>query len=193
MVSLIEREFHSSIMDFQLDIAKRWNERGSKTRDDFAKFFFYFAGLNSLYYLWKVLDNLSSKTREREHIENLLNKLGEDKAREILGKIDKSIEYFSRRSIRKMMYRSPDRPDGDLREGEELRRRLENGSNLDRVVALGKILYLIRSNLFHGSKAQTGDDREIVERSIAPLRVLLAESISLTEQKRNELRCAAGF
>jgi len=139
------------------------------------------------------LDKLGTNTSQRKQIENLLDKLGEDKAGKILSELHESIECFRRRPIRRMRDGSLDRPDGDLCEGEGLMRQLENESSLDRVVALGKILYLIRPNLFHGSKAQTGDDREIVERSIAPLRVLLAKSISLTEQKRNELRCTAEF
>jgi len=188
MVRLNEKEFHRSIVDFQLEIAKRWNQRGSEKKDDFVKFFFYFAGFNSLYYLWRVLDNLKKRDGERKHIENLLKKFTEAKAAEILEKVDESVEYFRARPIRKMIDRSSDRPDGDLREGEELMSQLENGSNKDRIVALGKILYLIRSNLVHGSKRESGDDREIVKQSIAPLDVLLEEAISLTEQEKIRLR-----
>lgn len=182
-----EREFYRDIADFQLEIAKRWNNRGPKNRDVFVKFFYYFAGFNSLYFLWRVLDN--KKMGERKQIENLLRKLSKAKAEEILEKLNESVEYFHGRPIRKMIDRSPSKPGGDLDEGQELAKQLKNGSSLDRVIALGRILYLIRSNLVHGSKGESGDDHEIVKQSIAPLKVLLEEAISLTEQERNRLRC----
>jgi hypothetical protein len=51
------------------------------------------------------------------------------------------------------------------------------------VPALGHILYLVRSHLVQGGKAESGDDLEIIERAVEPLRVLLNESLKLTEKE----------
>lgn len=68
---------------------------------------------------------------------------------------------------------------GEEYEGRKWKKILQdNGqSALEQLVAIGQILYLVRSNLAHGSKTESGDDREIIEMSIEPLRVFLAEAI----------------
>jgi len=175
------------LIRFQLYIADRWLERGNKTEDTFAKFFFYFTGFNALYFLWRKIDNLD-QANEGKHIENLLNKFDEIKAQEILDKVSGSIDYFcKRRPIQRMDIRTlkDDHYVGDEDEGRSWKNKLQNKelSASKRIIALGHILYLVRSNLLHGSKTESGDDLEIIKNSIEPLKLLLAESLSLTKQE----------
>jgi len=51
--------------DFQLHIAERWLDRGAESRDPFAKFFCYFAGVNALYHLWSKADDIRGRTPGR--------------------------------------------------------------------------------------------------------------------------------
>ncbi len=174
------------LIRFQLNIAERWLKRGNKTKDIFSKFFFYFTGFNALYYLWRKIDNLD-ETNEGKHIENLLKKFDEAKAQEIFDKLRTSIDYFCQRHpIQRMDKRNIE----DLKEGEEAEgRRCKNKLQDDRlsvskrIVALGGILYLVRSNLVHGSKAESGDDLEIIQMSIEPLMVFLTEALLWTRQQ----------
>lgn len=171
------------ISRFQLTIADRWLERGNQTEDIFAKFFYYFTGFNAIYFLWRKIDDLG-ETNEGRHIENLLRKFDEAKAREILKEIGMSVDYFSkRRPIQRMDKRTSRSPyTGDEYEGRKWKNKLQD-NNLpasERLVAMGQILYLVRSNLVHGSKAQSGDDRDVIQKSIEPLRLFLAEAISWT-------------
>ena len=190
----VERNSHNTgdlwawddLIRFQLNIAKRWLKRGNQTKDLFAKFFFYFAGFNAIYFLWRKIDNLD-QTNEGKHIENLLAKFDEQKAQEILNKVRTSIDYYcQRRPIRRMDRRTDKRPfEGDIREGRKWQKRLkdQNLSPIERLISLGQILYLVRSNLVHGSKAESGDDREIIQMSIDPLRVFLKEALLWSRQQ----------
>lgn len=169
------------LIRFQLSISKRWLKRGNETEDIFAKFFFYFTGFNALYFLYRKIDNLDH-TNEGKHIENLLKKFDEGEAQDILNKVRKSIDYFCHRSPIQRMDRRTDRKPyiGKEAEGRKWKNKLKNNhlSPSQRVVALGHILYLVRSNLVHGSKAESGDDFEIIQASIEPLKVFLTETIS---------------
>ena len=190
----VERNSHNTgdlwawddLIRFQLNIAKRWLKRGNQTKDLFAKFFFYFAGFNAIYFLWRKIDNLD-QTNEGKHIENLLAKFDEQKAQEILNKARTSIDYYcQRRPIRRLDRRTDKRPfEGDIREGRKWQKRLkdQNLSPIERLISLGQILYLVRSNLVHGSKAESGDDREIIQMSIDPLRVFLKEALLWSRQQ----------
>ena len=51
------------------------------------------------------------------------------------------------------------------------------------LVAFEKFLYLVRCNLVHGSKAEMGDDEQIIETSIGPLELLLEIAIDFTERQ----------
>jgi hypothetical protein len=179
------------LVRFQLVIAERWLERGNKAKDTFAKFSFYFTGFNAIYFLWRKIDNLDyvseGKHSEGKHIENLLNKFDEAKAREILDKIGISVDYFSkRRPIQRMDRRSSKALYmGEESEGGRWRKKLQD-NNLppsERLVAMGQILYLVRSNLVHGSKAESGDDLNIIQKSIEPLKVFLTEAVSWTKEQ----------
>jgi hypothetical protein len=71
---------------------------------------------------------------------------------------------------------------GDAEEGTKWRRQLRAGKTCrEQLVALGRILYLVRSNLVHRSKAEAGDDKEIVVNSVHALKVLLEQTIALTK------------
>ncbi len=178
-----------ALAGIQLAIARRWLQRGQETKDRFAKFFFYFTGLNALYFLWKEVDELelepSKPVNEGKQIENLIRKLDEGEASRVLEEARDSVEYFSRRRpIQRMDRRGDTAFEGDPREGRKWQRRLvEGSSSVDRLVALGQILYLVRSNLFHGSKLDAGDDHEVIEAAIGPLERLVSSAMSLTEAK----------
>lgn len=58
-----------------------------------------------------------------------------------------------------------------------------SSSSVDQLVALGRILYLVRCNLVHGSKAEMGDDEQVIEASVDPLKRLLEKAIELTDKR----------
>lgn len=86
----------SILIDYQLKIAKRWLKKGDKIKDIFAKFFFYFTGFNSIYFLWKKINKQRPKNEEGA-IKNVLKKFDELKAQKILDEIKTSVDYFSQR------------------------------------------------------------------------------------------------
>lgn len=180
------------LIRFQLEIAERWLGRSKKSEDKFAKFFFYFSGFNALYFLWREVDDLKNekgeKPNEPKQIEHLLRKFGEQEAFEILKTLSEHVKYFcERKPIERMDKRAAENPhEGDPVEGNKWQKCLkEKTLALDRLVALGEILYLVRSNLVHGSKAESesGDDEEIIDNSIYPLEVFLAKSILVMKNK----------
>ena len=77
---------------------------------------------------------------------------------------------------------------GEAREGRGARERLASSSPVDQLAALGKILYLVRCNLVHGSKAEMGDDERIIEASIGPLELLLKIAIDFTEKQLRSIQ-----
>lgn len=168
---------------YQLPIAERWLQKGKDTRDIFSKFFFFFAGFNAIYFLWKQIEIPNRKGQEN-HIENLLSHFDKEKAQEILNTVGESVEYFTeRRSIQQMERRTSDNLcAGNDTKGIEYKKILQKNNNpaKKRIIALGKILYLVRCNLVHGSKEHSGDDKEIIEKSLEPLKLFLEESISWT-------------
>jgi len=177
------------LIEFQLNIADRWLERGNKTEDVFAKFFFYYTGFNALYFLWSKINNLP-ETNEGKHIENMLGKFDEIKCQNILDKLSNSIDYFCKRSpIQRMGRRNiKDQKEGKEDEGRKWKNRLKDQElkASTRINALGQLIYLVRSNLVHGSKAESGDDLEIIKNSMEPLRLLLTEALSVTKQQQEK-------
>jgi hypothetical protein len=172
------------LIEFQLKIAQRWQKRGNEIEKDiFAKFFFYFAGFNAIYFLWSIIDDLG-QSREANHIKNLLEKIDETKVQKVFDKVKDSIDYFcKRRPIQQMIKRTCNSPyKGDETKGDELKKVLQdkNKNASEKIVALGIILYFVRCNLVHGSKEESGDDYEIIKKSIKPLSVFLEEAISWT-------------
>lgn len=178
----------SELMLFQLDISERWYKRGNESTDPFAQFFFYFAGFNALYFLWSRIDFMEihqwKLPGEARQISNLLQKLSNEKV-EIVGReLQSTFDYFSRRlPIQRMDKRTHESASiGDEAEGKKWRRQLGKGTSIkENLEALGSILYLVRSNLVHGSKTESGDDKEIVVNSVHALKVLLEQTIVLTK------------
>ncbi len=179
-----------NLIRVQIEIADRWLNRGRSANDEFAKFFFLFSGFNALYFLWSVIENLRNERGERPNegrqIESLLRKFKEEEASEIIDKLSQGARYFCERNpIQRMDKRSKGNlNEGDPEEGKKWQRQLrEDSSSLDRLGALGEILYLVRSNLVHGSKSVSGDDKEIITASILPLEVFLEKGITMTKSK----------
>jgi hypothetical protein len=183
--SSVRLQVWTDLSGYQLKIAKRWLEKGNVAEDIHAQFFFHFSGFNALYFLWRMIDNPGST--EKQHIENLLRKLGQAKAQEILEDLNESISFFCSRSpIQQMNRRSINSQEmGDVVEGQKWQDILSDAgqSSTERIVALGMILYLVRCNLVHGSKTDSGDDLHVIENSIKPIKVLLEGSIHITEQE----------
>lgn len=176
------------LLRFQCNIAHRWHSRAESSTDPFAKFFFCFSGFNALYFAWFKADdirNSEGKTAgESLQIANLLQKLSSEEAEEILEQMSTEIKFFiNRAAIQRMDKRTCRRfSKGEKREGRRAREQLGSFSSVDRLVALGKILYLVRSNLVHGSKAEMGDDKLVIEMSVGPLELLLKRAIELTDR-----------
>jgi hypothetical protein len=63
-----------------------------------------------------------------------------------------------------------------------LRNGMKGKTSIERLVALGMILYLVRSNLIHESKAESGDDKDVIVNSVYVLKVLLEQMITFTKQ-----------
>lgn len=180
------------LAEFQLHIAERWRDRGARTEDPFARFFFYFAGVNALYYLWSKVDGVRGGAPDRapnevRQIEHLLSKAGPSAA-EVLGGAPHCVGYFAdRRPIERMDKRSQRRATaGDVGEGRTARDALGTGSDTERLCALGTILYLVRSNLAHGSKMDQGDDQEVVEYAVPGLAAILKWAIGHTRSQLGE-------
>lgn len=173
---------YRDLLSFQLNIAERWYDKGNKTDDIFAQFFFYFSGFNALYYLWRIIDTLKIRD-EKEHIANLVNKIVVDRSYDIWERLTKCIEYFKERRPVQRMDRRLGPFEGNPNDGNIFKQDLIEGSSEEKLIALAKILYLVRCNLVHGSKSESGDDYEIIEKSIPPLRVFLEESIAYTRKQ----------
>ena len=182
---MIPREW-SDLAAFQLDIAQRWRVRALKTGDHFAAFFFSYAAFNALYFLWSKLENLRGREEgcppnEVNQIQNLLSKTGAT-AGSILAVANQSVVYFMQRSpVQRMDKRSANQAIvGDPREGRKARDKLATGDDLSRLVALGTILYLVRSNLAHGSKADAGDDEQVISNALPGLRAIVDWTLDYT-------------
>jgi hypothetical protein len=166
-------------------------QRGCATGDPFAKFFFCFAGLNALYFLWSKIDRPRSPdgtrpANEREELQHLVGKLDRTTAERVVRDVSEALDYFKDRApIERMGRRKPsDGSRGEEREGEELRDVLRSAGDPGvRLTALAGIVYLIRSNLVHGSKLDSGDDEEVIGKANPVLRSFLQASVSLTEHE----------
>lgn len=174
------------LAEFQLHIAERWRDRGARTEDPFARFLFYFAGVNALYFLWSKVDGVRGGAPDRppnevRQIEHLLSKAGSS-AVEVLGGVPDCLGYFAdRRPIERMDRRSQSRATvGDVGEGRTAQEALRSGPDTERLRALGTILYLVRSNLAHGSKMDQGDDQDVVKHAVPGLAAILKWAIGHT-------------
>lgn len=170
------------LVDFQLRAARVWRDRGALASDDYAKFFFYFSGFNALFFLWGRIDNV--KRRDSEELNHILDKFDETKAREILGKVQSSVKYFSlREPVAKMNSRTCKNPYGSKEEGTICKSILVDNtkSARERLLSLGRMIYLVRSNLIHGSRVPVVDS-EAIPNCLGPLQIILDESIRFTQE-----------
>ena len=69
MIAGYERE----LGHFQLDIARRWFQKGETAADVEAKLFFYYTAFNALFFYWKMVDGIGRS--EHKQIENLAKRL----------------------------------------------------------------------------------------------------------------------
>jgi len=175
---------------FQVNIAKRWQRRAAKSTDEFAKFFFYFAGFNALYFLWGKIDDVRNKENkpagEGILIRHLLAKLDETTTTTLVNQLNTTVCYFTNRNpVQRMDCRDKEHQiDGDEREGKRWREELKSDSSAQAgLQALGSVLYIIRSNLVHGSKGEVGDDEEIVRNSVKALKYILEATLAFTERE----------
>jgi len=177
---------------FQTNIAKRWLERGHSSADLFAKFFFYFAGFNALYFLWGRVDDVRNQqdrpAGEEKQVENLVRKLRSNDVNEMMTTLTQTVHFFEERSpIQRMDRRGPKNPiDGETTEGKKWRERLHHEELSERLVALGSILYLVRSNLVHGSKVDSGDDQDIIDHAVPAVKLFLEKSLIISESALRE-------
>lgn len=172
------------LVTLQTNIAESWLKRGRDSEDRFAQFFFFFSAFNALYFLWATLDGIRGS--EGAQIDHLLKKYTAPEAEEILRDVAPQVAYFcERRPISRMDRRPADTPDvGEVKEGHKLQEILRSGSDaVERLAALGRILYLVRCNLVHGSKLDRGDDADVVGAAILPLKVLAASASTMTRRK----------
>lgn len=180
---------NTTLAIFQCNIAWRWLNRGDNSGDVFAKFFFYFAGFNALYFLWKEIDDVRNQegnpAGEEKQIHHVIGMIETPTAKKILRQLTEPIKFFlDRGPIQRMDRRIDDCPsEGGKREGAKWHKRLMAEDPIEKLKALGSILYLIRSNLVHGSKAESGDDKEIINHAVAALRLIFREALSLTRTR----------
>jgi hypothetical protein len=92
-------------------------------------------------------------------------------------------ESYHVRKVARLLARPLRFDRGEEREGRRAHEKLMSSSPVDWLVALGIILYLVRCNLVHGSKAEMGDDELVIEASVAPLKLLLEKAVKLTERQ----------
>jgi len=192
-IKIVDKRFSSDnssvgndLVRYQLQIAKRWQEKGKKSKNIIAKFLFYYMGFNALYFIIEKTHTHKNQ-KEIDHVRNLLKKNDPMKADKILDKIMINVKYFCKRppiqQMRKRTFASPYK--GSEAEGKKYKEILKNTSlpAKDRIVALGQILYLVRCNLVHGSKNGSGDDSKIIEMSISPLKIFLEEAMGWVSQE----------
>jgi len=178
------------LAQFQLSIAERWYRRAGGSEDRFAKFFFYFAGFNALYFLWAKVDDLRgqpadppSLPNETKQIQNLLGKAGPEEASRVLSAAEASVQFFLKRQAIQRMGKRTGASAGEPSEGKKALRLLQDSDPRTRLAALGAILYLVRSNLVHGNKMDRGDDEQVVSNSEGALREMLGWCIEYTHSQ----------
>jgi len=171
------------LMSFQLIAAKSWLQRAKKSKDVYTRFLLYFSGFNALFLLWSKIDHHDSK-HDYEQITNLILKFEESTAQHMLDQSKTSLNYFRKRKpVARMIARTCQEPEKyDESYGRKWKQQLDesNQSAVERLVALGQIIYLVRCNLIHGSKVPE-DDELTVSKSLKPLKLLLENSIKFTK------------
>jgi hypothetical protein len=133
----------------------------------------------------KVLEKLQSTLREEKQIEHLVGILPGEFAARMLETHQGYVEYLDERgTVRRMGKRTLKRFVGEEKDGAKHLNCLRDGTRAagERLQAMAGILYLIRCNLFHGSKGDEGTDQKLLEHSVAPLGDIAMEALNLTKR-----------
>jgi hypothetical protein len=173
---------YRGLAHFQLRIAQQWFDRGEKTSDVFAKFFFFYTAFNALSFLWKEVDSVGAG--DIPQIENLAGRLNGTLWQKLERDFPEPIESFTRRPIERMGKRKISRPSrGEGGEGRRHQRVLADpgADPSEKLKALANVLYIVRCNLTHGSKMIMGDDLNIIQSAVPLLRVLSSRAIAYTK------------
>ena len=174
---------HEQLGQLQLEIARHWFRLAEDIDSVEAQFFFCYTAFNALFFYWRLVDGLKNAS-EHDQIENLLRRLGDGTWRRLSTEGSTGIGFFVKRPpIEKMDERDDQNPlHGDPRLGERHQRVLRDtgAGELDKLIALGKIIYIVRCNLCHGSKGVIGDDMEVIGRATGLLRLITDEAIRYT-------------
>jgi len=133
-----------------------WIKEGKKESPG-GKFRFiaFFLAFNALYWLQWMRDG-SKKESELTQIQRLVGKLDASTAKSILAKHRDYVgDMVKRAAIRDMKSRTGTNEFGSADKAEAWRKRLAiaDGDPIEKLKALAGILYSIRCNLMHGSKA----------------------------------------
>lgn len=165
-------------------MAKRWYQRGNSTDDDFARFFFYFTAFNSLFHYWGVTDHVTNSQGgpggDVLKIYHLISEFTMDQTKAILKQSEASVTYFiGRGPIRRLDKISLS---DQVREGADYLRILQSSTtSMESLESLAQILYLVRSNLVHGSKEDVGDDAQLIRNSNVPLKSIVESAIEYSK------------
>ena len=142
-------------MNHQEEIAESWLDRSKQTEDPFARFTFLWFGFNALY-------SQSEANRERSAIRDFIHRqkirFGQDFMSDVLE--SNAVGFFKDRVVRDA------RGNGEDTAEYAVHLKSSEWSVDKRFRSLLMILYLVRCNLFHGSKTFVRDcDQEVVERA----------------------------
>ena len=186
---------------FQTNIAKEWLRRSNNSSDIFAQFYFYFTAFNALYFVWSMLrqfDEYKAKLKDIEKVNStppgsriigevrqiafLLSQLAAHQQNELIQSLQPEIEYFlNRRALNDMGKRNARQREGNSDEGKAANEQLRESASC--LIGLGRIIYLMRCNLVHGSKGGGETDQDLIEVGVKVLREIVPITISLTEEK----------
>ncbi len=120
-------------------------------------------------------------------LQALVEKLGGELAARIVSQHDEYIRFLlveRKRPIHRMDKRSRTDAVGDPNEGKKYFGWLRDSNAEKKLKALASVLYLIRSNLVHGSKVASVEDTDLVGRSVPPLRSIAEASLEYTRRCR---------
>lgn len=136
----------------------------------------------------RVVDRLNAPVGEHRLISNLVSTIPAEVAGKILEDADvtRSIQYLLVRGpVQRMDRRDSGGVTGSIKETRQFQRRVRDAIEpLDRLSALAQLLYIVRCNLVHGSKALVGLDIELLQHCVPPLRMITEASLAMIREVR---------
>ncbi len=182
----------------QLMIANVWVARADGTTDLFYEFICRYMAFNALYFVWRRIDPILSAQNsppEKTWIDTAVEQLTDDADR-LLVACQESIEFFvGRDGVRRMDKRTVAEPiTGDPTEGQGHVLTLRDGEApaVGRLVALARLVYLVRCNLMHGGKIDSGSDEHVVANALSVLKAIVPSLYSVTQSAARPRAAAAG-